>query len=103
MSKKSRRKSTQPAPRRFPWLWPAVGGALLIVSSLVAWGVSSSTRPAATPQAADAPRLAVDRTSVDEGYVKFNVPVRTTFRLSNVGDQPLQILGEPKVELVEGC
>jgi hypothetical protein len=80
-----------------------VGGALLIVSSLVAWGVSSSTRPAATSQATGAPRLAVDRTSVDEGYVKFNVPVRTTFRLSNVGDQPLQILGDPKVELVEGC
>lgn len=103
MSKKSRRKNTQPAPRRFPWLWPAVGGALLIVISLVVWGVSSSTRPAATPQATGAPRLAVDRTTVDEGYVKFNVPVRTTFRLSNVGDQPLQILGDPKVELVEGC
>jgi hypothetical protein len=40
---------------------------------------------------------------VDEGYVRFNVPVRTTFRLSNVGDQPLQILGQPQVELVEGC
>jgi hypothetical protein len=40
---------------------------------------------------------------VDEGYRKFNTSVRTTFRLSNVGDQPLQILGQPQVQLVEGC
>jgi hypothetical protein len=50
-----------------------------------------------------APRLGVDQTVIDEGYVKFNVPVRTVFELSNVGDQPLTILGEPTVQLVEGC
>jgi len=33
----------------------------------------------------------------------FGVPVQTTFRLSHVGDQPLQILGVPEVELVAGC
>jgi hypothetical protein len=26
-----------------------------------------------------------------------------TYRLSNVGDQPLKIVGQPMVELVEGC
>jgi hypothetical protein len=54
------------------------------------------------PEVEGAPKLAVDQTVVDEGYVKFNVPVRTTFRLSNVGDQPLKIEAAP-VELVEGC
>ena len=50
-----------------------------------------------------APKLAVDQTVVDEGYMQYNVPVRTTYRLINVGDQPLKIVGQPMVELVEGC
>jgi hypothetical protein len=102
MSKKSRRKEVPSAPRR-PWLWLAMGAAvLLIAGGLVVWS-SSNTRPAVTPQATGAPRLAVGRTTVDAGYVKFDKLVHTTFRLRNVGDQPLQILGEPQVELVEGC
>jgi hypothetical protein len=40
---------------------------------------------------------------VDEGYLKLGTSIQTTFRLSNVGTQPLQILGEPQVQLVEGC
>jgi hypothetical protein len=40
-------------------------------------------------------QLAVDRTLVDEGYVKLNTTIRSEFRLSNVGDQPLRILEEP--------
>jgi hypothetical protein len=65
--------------------------------------MSSNTRPAVTPVANGSPRLAVDRTLVDEGYVKLNTTIRSQFRLSNVGDQPLQVLEEPRVELVEGC
>jgi hypothetical protein len=75
---------------------------LLVVGGLAVWALP---RPGstATPEAGGAPRLAVDQTAVDEGYVQFDALVRTTFRLSNVGDQPLEILGEPMVELVEGC
>lgn len=75
---------------------------LLVAGSLLIW-TSSPARPAATPAVTGAPRLAIDRTLVDEGYVKLDTPVRTVFRLRNVGDQPLHILGEPQVELVEGC
>lgn len=103
MNKKSRRKSIQPATRQFPWLWLAVACALLlVVGGLAVWALP---RPDSTvaPEAGGAPRLAVDQTTVDEGYVQFNQTVRTTFRLSNVGDEPLEILGEPQVELVEGC
>lgn len=102
MSKKSRRKRNQLSPRRFPWPWLAVVGVLvLIAGGLVVW-TSSRSRPAVTPQVVGAPKLVVDRTTVDEGYLQYNAPVRTTFRLSNVGDQPLKILGAP-VELAEGC
>lgn len=79
---------------------------LLVVSGLrLIW--TASTSPVvtldATPEVVGAPRLAVDQEVIDEGYIKLDNTIRTTFRLRNVGDQPLHILGEPAVELVEGC
>jgi hypothetical protein len=101
MSKKSRSKRNQPS-HRFPWPWLVVVGALLLIAgSLVVW-TSSGRHSETSPQVVGAPKLVVDQMTVDEGYVRYNVPVRTTFRLSNVGDQPLKILGA-LVELVEGC
>ena len=101
MSKKSGRKDVSPAPRQRPWLWIAAGAAVVLIAGGVVM-LSARTSPA-SPAVAGAPQLAVDRTTVDEGYVKFGTPVHETFRLSNAGNQPLQILGEPRVELVEGC
>jgi hypothetical protein len=103
MSSKSRRRRSQQTRRQMPWLWMLVAGMVLV---LVGGGVLalSSKPPAETSSqvAAGEPKLVVDRTLVEEGYVKFNVPVRSTFHLTNVGDQPLKILNAP-VELVEGC
>ena len=39
----------------------------------------------------------------DFGRVPLDIPVRATFTLSNDGDQPLQILNQPVVEVKEGC
>jgi hypothetical protein len=108
MSKKSRRKRkqrrSQAKARRFPWLGFAVSGlALAILLLVVVVQPWSGDEPQVTPQVTGAPRLMVDQPIVDEGYVKYNVPIRTTFRLSNVGDQPLKILQTPQVQLVEGC
>lgn len=106
MSKKTRFRSRKPAPPHQPsWLPLIAGGAvLLIIVGLAIWWTSSNSGSATAPQASGgAPRLAVDRTTVDEGYLKLGTSIQTTFRLSNVGTQPLQILGEPQVQLVEGC
>ncbi|GAB4532975.1 MAG: hypothetical protein Kow0063_14280 [Anaerolineae bacterium] len=103
MAKKSRVRRRQPVQPRLPWRWLAAAGLLLVLAGGLAFWMSSRERSVESPQVAGAPRLIVDQTLVDEGYVQFNVPVRTTYRLSNVGDQPLRILGEPRVELVEGC
>lgn len=105
MSKKSRtKKQPAPPPRRLPWLWLVAGGTvLLIVGGLAAMWGWPGTGPAVTPVVSGSPRLDVDRTEVDEGYIKLGRTIRTTFTLANVGDQPLKILETPQVELVEGC
>lgn len=108
MSKKSRRKQKQKrrqsTTRQFPWILLAVGGlAVLVVGVLAVAQPWSGDEPQVTPLVVGSPRLTVDQTTIDEGYIKYDVPIRTTFRLSNVGDQPLKILDTPQVLLVEGC
>jgi hypothetical protein len=49
------------------------------------------------------PRLAVDQKQMDFGKVPLDIPLKATFKLSNVGDQPLQILNQPVVEVKQGC
>lgn len=108
MSKSSRRKQRQKQrqarARRLFWVLLAGGGlAVGILVVLLVARPGSGGEPQVTPQVAGSPRLMVEQAVIDEGYVRYNVPVRTTFRLSNVGDQPLQILETPQVRLVEGC
>jgi hypothetical protein len=97
---------------------------LVVIGLALSW---NSSNPASSPQTSDnptalpqqpnvpqanstplqqtvkGPRLAVDRTTIDDGNVKFNTPLQAVFILNNTGNQPLQILGEPQVELIEGC
>lgn len=106
MNKKSPHKNNKAGPPSSPnWLPIIAGGAvLLIVIGLAVWWSSATSAPATgSQQAGSSPRLVVDRTTIDDGYVKFETPIEATFKLSNTGQQPLQILGEPQVELIEGC
>ena len=67
----------------------------------------SSVKPADAVPAADtttgAPKLAVDREKIALGDIKLGKTVRVDFRLTNTGQQPLQILEAPYVEVVQGC
>jgi hypothetical protein len=49
------------------------------------------------------PRLAVDKDLVDFGTVRFEKFVTARFRLRNVGDQPLRLAVDRRVEAIEGC
>ena len=106
MSRKKQKtiKGAQSAAQRPWWLWVVLGGALLLVIGGVwlAWP-SNNVDPNFEPEVTGAPRLVVDQITIDEGDVQVNTQIRTAYRLQNVGDQPLKILGEPAVELVEGC
>ena len=74
--------------------------ALLVAGTLAACGSGTGGTSGAQPAG---PRLVVDPEKIDFGKVQVNNPVTASFRLTNAGDQPLQILGEPVVRVVEGC
>lgn len=102
MSKKVRRKQQQATLNRLIWIGAVVGVLLLVAGGIALWkGLGKA--PTIPLQVTGAPRLSVDQTTIDEGDVRLNKTIRSAFRLQNVGDQPLQILGEPQVEVVEGC
>ena len=101
MSKKKsrRKKNAAPSARRFPWLWVVVGGAILLIGG----GFSFLLISASSESVTGTPKLVVEETLIDEGYQTLNTPVRTSFKIRNEGDGPLRVLGEPQVQLVEGC
>ena len=86
---------------------PIVGsGALLVIIvgvvllATIGRGSSSTGSPV---QVAGRPALAVDQQKIDFGRVPLDIPVKATFQLSNAGEQPLQILSQPAVEVKQGC
>lgn len=103
MSNRRRRKgrsSSRGYPRWLPLAMAVVAVAVIGGGALVA---QNSREAKVIPVVTGAPRVAVAQEVVDYGEVKVNTPIETVFRVQNIGDQPLKILGEPQVELVEGC
>jgi hypothetical protein len=86
-------------PRGFrPWL------LVSLVILILATTVYLLTRPAAyTPEVTGRPSGVINQDFFDYGDVKGGTWIETEFTLKNVGDQPLNILTEPYVELIEGC
>lgn len=92
-----------PRPGRNMWLWVglvAVGAMLLTIATLT---LRKDSPDNAATEFQGGPRVAVNQDKFDYGDVKVNTPIETMFRVRNTGDQPLQIAGNPKVELVQGC
>ncbi len=87
-------------PRKYAW----IGGLVVVLFGLLALATTNQ-KPAApfTPEVTGEPRAKLDQTELDYGDVKLNTTITSEFKVRNVGDQPLQILGEPVVELIEGC
>lgn len=103
MMSKHKMANEPASPKRPAWLLPAlvVGGLVALLAIVAAF--TAGRREPFMPEVTGAPRAEVDVTRVDHGAVAFNQPVESVYRVRNVGDQPLRILGEPRVELVEGC
>lgn len=102
MSKSKKTKQPNPS-QRLAWLIPGViVGAVVILLAIVAL-ITGARREPFEPEVTGAPRAEFDQTSIDHGTVSFEEPVESVFRVRNVGDEPLVIQGEPRVELVQGC
>lgn len=109
--KKSRRRRSKAS--RIPWLPVAVAGVIVVIGAVALVlarddqeSGSTSSSPIDrnfTPAVSGGPRVDVPQDYFDYGEVKLGEFVKTVFDVRNVGDQPLTILGEPRVELIEGC
>jgi len=97
--KKPKKNIAQPKSQRSLWLWGAAAIAVLFVVG----GISLLLISGQTEPENGTPKVIVNQTTIDEGYQKRDKTIRTSFTLRNDGDATLRILGEPKVELVEGC
>ncbi len=103
--KKHRRGARTASALSWPVLVAAIGMVAVLAGAII-WFFSNNQAGASSdfvPEVSGAPRLEVSEELVDYGDVRLNTNIETVFRVRNVGDRPLQILGEPQVELVQGC
>ena len=98
-------KSVPPPSKRPSWLIPAL--VLVAVAALVLAVVllNSANQPQSVyvPEITGRPGAVVAQAVVNHGDVQMEETVESAFTIRNVGDQPLVIFGEPRVELVQGC
>lgn len=80
-------------------------GSLLLVTAGIMIGKSVLAKKAEQSLivVSGQPSLEVDQEFIDYGDVKLNTNKSFTIRLTNVGDQPLNISEVPIVEVREGC
>lgn len=115
MAKRSKSKSrrSRKQANNLTWLITgALGLVVLVVAALVLRSGSNGSSengqrefdPNFEPEVTGAPRVEVVQDEIlDYGNVKLGTTVTTEYTVRNVGDEQLVVLGEPRVELVEGC
>jgi hypothetical protein len=94
MSKKKHRWQKQ--RKRFPWLFVALGGVLLIVAAMFLANRGGG-------DGGGTPSIAVDQQRIDYGDVKFNVEKTFAIKVTNTGGGTLRFKEEPYIEVLEGC
>ncbi len=83
-------------------LWLALAGLALVL--VAGWAIlSGSAQSKASIVVKGAPRLKVEKDTIDHGNLKLGNPVRDDIRVTNVGDQPLVFTQTPYIEVKEGC
>ena len=97
-------RRTQAQRQTFKWLWIAGIGIVVIVVGIILFQANTaSSQTNAAIQVKGAPRISLVQDTFDYGDVRLGTTVQTVFRVRNVGDQPLVILNQPRVQVVEGC
>ncbi len=95
------RSNPIPKPHRL-LLWLALAGlGLVIISGWVIWNSGAWTKISGGKTGA--PRLSIEKDTIDHGKVKLGVPIYDSVHITNVGNQPLRFIEEPYIEVVKGC
>jgi len=84
--------------RRRTWRWAALG-----ILGFAAVGGGFWWFSEAPDASGGTPRLALDRDTVDLGYLPFETPARAVFTLTNTGDGVLRLAEVPRVKAIKGC
>jgi hypothetical protein len=110
---KRRRSKAHGTTNTLRWLLAGAAGAVLLIIAALTLASRQNSSGAAGQKAFDpnfepevrgAPRVDVlPQEVIDYGDVKLGTTITTTYQVRNMGDRPLVILGEPQVELVQGC
>jgi hypothetical protein len=74
----------------------------LAMAALAVLGLAWGWWPGASPLADGTPKLTLDRTVIDLGYLSFGTLARAAFTISNAGDG-LLTLKAGRVRVVKGC
>jgi hypothetical protein len=98
------KESRQPKPDQRPeWLIPGVIAGIIVILLAIVAIIAGTRSESFEPEVTGAPRAEFDQTNIDHGTVSFEKLVESVFHVRNLGDKPLTILGEPRVELLQGC
>ena len=108
---KKRRRSNKRSQNNMTWILGGIAGAVILIIAALALVSRQDDAPGQTrfdpdfePEVTGAPRVEVVQDEViDYGKIKLGTTVTTEYTVRNVGDKQLVVLGEPRVELVEGC
>ncbi len=94
MTKKRRQKQK----RNFPWPIVVFGGVLLIAAAFFFANQNGSSNDGKST-----PKIAVDQSKIDYGYVKFGNNEQFSLKVTNTGDGVLRFKEKPYIEVLEGC
>jgi hypothetical protein len=97
------RRVTKPK-RGLPWpVWIGIGGLLLVLAGIAFLARPGTQAAAVAPQVTGQAKLAVDQEKIDFGTLPLDKTVQASFKLTNVGDEPLQMEGQPTIQVLKGC
>ncbi len=110
-TKKNRRSKKRGAANQISWIWAGIAGGVVLIIAAIALLARQNDSPSQKtfdpnfePTVTGAARVEVlPQDTIDYGDVKLGTSINTVFNVRNIGDEPLMVLGEPQVEVVQGC
>ncbi|HPV05579.1 MAG: hypothetical protein WBH90_04550 [Aggregatilineales bacterium] len=102
--KRVQARRAQQAAQRKRLMAVAVAALGMVIVGVAALLLARSGSPTGyEPEYTGGPRVSLKQDFYNYGYVKHGTLITTDVEIGNVGDEPLQILDVPVVEVRDGC